>query len=179
MILVMDKNGLLLFMLICYAIPIYYVYSNYRSNHSVSSIICSDECKYHILFFMLLMGIGTLLYEMKRKDTYSTLFIGILLIGIYGLLFMNESHTIHYFFAFLVFLSILLFMIRHCYVTGCNIVLSSSLVVAIITLLCIVAQMNQNIFYGEIMYLINFAFFYLYLHFIPVSNTCLIGKERI
>jgi hypothetical protein len=175
----MDKNGLLLFMLICYAMPIYYVYSNYVSNHSVSNIICDDTCKYHILFFMFLMGIGTLLYEMKRNDTYSTLFIGILLIGIYGLLFMNESHTIHYFFAFLVFLSILLFMIRHCYVTGCDMILSSSLVVAMITLLCIIVQMNKNIFYGEIIYLLNFAFFYLYLHFIPVSNMCPITKERI
>lgn len=179
MIIVMDKNGLLLFMIICYAIPIYYVYSNYRSNHSVSNIICGDECKYHILFFMFLMGIGTLLYEIERNDTYSTLLIGILLIGIYGLLFMNESHTIHYFFAFLVFLSILVFMIRHCYVTECDVILSSSLFVAIVVLLCIVAQMNKNIFYGEIIYLFNFAFFYLYLHFIPVSNTCPITKERI
>lgn len=122
---------------------------------------------------------GTLLYEIERNDTYSTILISIVLIGIYGLLFMNESYTIHYFFAFLVFLSILLFMIRHCYVTGCDIVLSSSLLVAIITLLSIVVQMNQNIFYGEIIYILNFAFFYLYLHFIPVSSTCLITKERI
>ena len=175
----MDKNGLLLFMIICYVLPIYYVYSNYHSNHSVSNIICGDECKYNILFFMFLMGMGTLLYEIERNDTYSTILIGILLIGIYGLLFMNESHTIHYFFAFLVFLSILLFMIRHCYVTGCDIVLSSSLLVAIVTLLFIITQMNQNIFYGEIIYILNFAFFYLYLHFIPDSNTCLITKERI
>jgi hypothetical protein len=70
-------------------------------------------------------------------------------------------------------------MIRHCYVTGCDIVLSSSLLVAIMTLLFIIAQMNQNIFYGEIIYILNFAFFYLYLHLIPVSNTCLITEERI
>lgn len=128
---------------------------------------------------MFLMGLGTLFYEIERNDTYSTILICILLIGIYGLLFMNESYTIHYFFAFLVFLSILLFMIRHCYVTDCDIILSSSLLVAIVTSLCIIIQINQNIFYGEIIYILNFAFFYLYLHFIPVSSTCLIDKERI
>jgi hypothetical protein len=76
----MDKNGLLLFMIICYAVPIYYVYFNYHSNHSVSNIICGDECKYTILFFMFLMGMGTLLYEMERNDTYSIILIGILLV---------------------------------------------------------------------------------------------------
>ena len=53
----MDKNALLLFMIICYLLPIYYVYDNYNLNTSVSNIICDDNCKYYILCCMFLMGI--------------------------------------------------------------------------------------------------------------------------
>ena len=165
----MNRNVLLLFMIICYALPIYYVYSNYDSNHSVSNIICDDNCKYHILFFMFLMGIGTLLYEMERNDNYSKIVIGILLIGIYGLIYINETNTIHYIFAFFVFISILIFMIRHCYLIGCDSILLLSLFLEIITLLFILINMNKDIFYGEIIYILNFAFYYLYLHFIQDS----------
>jgi hypothetical protein len=59
------KNFLLLFMLICYAIPIYYVYYHYNCNNSVSNIICNEDYKNVILFFMMLMG-GEL-YYMKSK----------------------------------------------------------------------------------------------------------------
>ena len=55
----MNKDYLLLFMIVCYLTPIYYVYFYYESNHSVSNIICNDNCKKTILFFMLLMGVGT------------------------------------------------------------------------------------------------------------------------
>ena len=123
----MNKNVLLSFMILCYLSPILFVYYNYNSNTSVSNIICDNNCKNYILFFMLLMGIGTILYEFERNDVYSQLFIFILLFGIYGLICMNETYTIHYFFAFLVFISILSFMIRHCYSNHCDSILLSSL----------------------------------------------------
>ena len=72
---------------------------------------------------MFLMGIGTLLYEIERNDIYSQIIICILLIGIYGLIYVNETYTIHYFFAYVVFIAIVFFMIRHCYLTDCNIIL--------------------------------------------------------
>jgi hypothetical protein len=49
----MDKNILLLFMIICYVIQIYYVYNNYTFNSSLSNVICHVKRKYVILFFML------------------------------------------------------------------------------------------------------------------------------
>jgi len=162
----MDKNALLLFMIVCYLLPIYYVYDNYNLNTSVSNIICDDNCKYYILCCMFLMGIGTMLYEFERNDIYSINLIGILLIGIYGLISVNETNMIHYIFAFLVFGSILLFMIRHCWLIECNNILLSSFVLEIITLLFIIININEDIFYGEIIYILNFAFYYLYLHFI-------------
>uniref|UniRef100_A0A6C0I153 Uncharacterized protein n=1 Tax=viral metagenome TaxID=1070528 RepID=A0A6C0I153_9ZZZZ len=162
----MNKNVLLIIMIFCYLLPIYYVYYNYNSNNSVSNIICDDNCKNYILFFMFLMGIATLLYEVERNDNYSQILICILLIGIYGLINVNETHIIHYIFAFLVFMAILLFMIRHCYLTNCDSILSFSLFLEIVALFHIIININENIFYGEIFYILNFAFYYLYLHFI-------------
>lgn len=153
-------------MILCYLLPIMFVCYNYTSNNSVSNIICNNKCKHYILFFMFLMGVGTLLYELERNDKYSQIIIGVLLIGIYGLIYVNETHPIHYYFAFAVFIAILFFMIRQCYLTDCNIILMSSLYLEIITLFYILINLNDNIFYGEIVYILNFAFYYLYLHFI-------------
>jgi hypothetical protein len=116
---------------------------------------------------MFLMGIGTLLYEYERNDWITQIIICILLIGLYGLIYKNETHKIHYFFAFLVFIAILFFMIRHCYLTNCHSALILSLYLEIFTLLVIIINIykNENIFYSEIFYILNFAFFYLYLHF--------------
>jgi hypothetical protein len=152
-------------MLLCYLSPILIVYYNYTSNNSVSNIICNDNCKHYILFFMVLMGIGTILYELERNDIYSQILMYLLVIGICGLIYVNETDIIHYYFAFVVFITILLFMIRHCYLTKCNIILISSLCLEILTLFFIIINMNENIFYGEIIYILNFAFYYLYLHF--------------
>ena len=162
----MNKNVLLLSMILCYLLPIYYVYYNYNSNNSVSNIICNNNCKYYILFFMFLMGIGTLLYELERNDNFSLILISVLLIGIYGLICINETDIIHYIFAAIVFTAILCFMIRHCFLVKCNTILLSSLFLEIVMLLFIIANINENIFYSEVIYILNFAFYYLYLHFI-------------
>jgi hypothetical protein len=162
----MDNNVLLSFMILCYLLPIIIVNYNYTSNNSVSNIICDNKCKHYILVSMVLMGIGTILYELERNDTYSQIIICVLLIGIYGLICVNETHIIHYYFAFLVFIAIIIFMIRHCIVTNCNSILISSLCLEFFTLFYILININGNIFYGEIIYILNFAFYYLYLHFI-------------
>jgi len=162
----MNKNLLLSFMLLCYLSPILMVYYNYTSNNSVSNIICNNNCKHYILFFMFLMGIGTMLYELERNDMCSRIFMFLLLIGIYGVIYVNETNTIHYYFAFAVFISILFFMVRQCYLTNCDTILLSSLYLEILTLFFIIKNINENIFYGEIIYILNFAFYYLYLHFI-------------
>ena len=162
----MNKNTLLTYMILCYLIPIIFVCYNYTSNNSVSSIICDENLKHYIFIFMFLMGVGTILYELERNDKYSQIIICLLLIGIYGVIHINESDIIHYYFTFVVFIAILFFMIRHCYLKSCNIIIMSSLYLEILTLFLIIININENIFYGEIIYILNFAFFYLYLHFI-------------
>ena len=159
-----NKNVLLSFMIFFYLFPILFVYYNYNYNNSVSNVISVNKC--YIFIFMFFMGIATLLYELERNDKYSQIIIFLLLIGIYGVIYFNETHIFHHNFAFLVFIVILFFMIRHCYLTNCNAILISSLCLQIFTLFYMLININDNIFYGEIIYILNFAFFYLYLHFI-------------
>ena len=104
------KNILLLTALIIYLFPIIYISVYYNNNNSISSIISNEKAKYIILFFMLLMGIAIILYERKRDNIYSLITISILLLSIYGLIYFNEGHTLHYIFSCIAFLSILLFM---------------------------------------------------------------------
>ena len=115
---------------------------------------------------MLFMGIGSLLFELERNDNYSIILICLIFIGIYGLVCINETSIIHSMFTFLVFTSILCFMIRHCYLKKYNITLLFSLFLELLMMIFIIINMNNNIFYSEIIYILNFAFYYLHLHFI-------------
>jgi len=162
------KDTILFSMIFCYVIPIIIVGTTYfyDSNTSVSNIICNDRCKNVILVCMILMGGGTILYEIERNDPVSIVLIFILLAGIYGLISIKETDTMHYVFAFTAFASILGFMIQHvCKNTECIILLASFLIQ--IALLCsiILNIYGGDIFFAEIVYILNFAFFYLYLHF--------------
>ena len=161
------RNILLTLMIICYLFPMYYVYYNFTNNNSVSNIICDEKCKQNILIFMVLMGIATILYEIERKDIYSQILILILLIGIYGLVYIDETYTAHYIFAFQVFISILLFMIRHTinHTTKQYPILNILTLFQIVLLILIVINIQKDIFYEEVAYILNFALYYIYLHF--------------
>jgi len=165
----MNRDALLFFMLLFYTFPIILVCKNYKRNNSISNIICDEKCKIYILFFMFLMGISTVLYELKRNDIQSTIFIFTIVICIAFLIIFDESYTIHFFFAGTVFLSIILFMIHHVLLTS-NKILLLSLILAIILLFVIMFNINVDIFYTEVIYILNFAFYYLYLHFITHHN---------
>lgn len=115
---------------------------------------------------MFLMGIGTTLYELKRSDKYSQIFISIILIGIYFLVWFDESYTSHYFFAGSVFLGITLFMIRHVLSSNYNRILVGSLTLAVLLSLIAIITTNRDVLYTEVLYILNFAFYYLYLHFL-------------
>jgi hypothetical protein len=160
-------NDFLLFLMLSfYLIPIIYVYMYYDDNPSISNIISNDDSKYIILFFMILMGITTILYEYKRIDTYSIIIISILLISIYILIYFTEDHILHYIFASIAFISILLFMIRHCHREcnqHCNI-LYILLYIQVLLLLLLITNKDNIIFLYETLYLFNFAIFYFYIH---------------
>ena len=88
-----SRDLLLFLMSLFYIIPVAYVYIYYDNNSSISSIISEDNSKYIILFFMILMGTATILYEYKRDDIYSLAIISILLVSIYILLYFPEGLT--------------------------------------------------------------------------------------
>ena len=151
---------------------------------------------------MLLMGGGTLLYENERNDTISTILIFLLLLGIYGLISINETNKIHYIFTSLVFITIICFMIRHLTIVGTNeftgenleshtqailsfsvipfrkiwslpplfVPLILSFLLELMGLIYIIINIHGNIFFAEIFYILNFAFFYLYLHFLSFHS---------
>jgi hypothetical protein len=115
---------------------------------------------------MTLMGSGTLLYEIDRNDPISVGVIGVLLFGIIGLICVDETNTAHYVFASCAFAAILAFMCRQYFLNRGDRVLLSSLVVEIMALLSIIANIDTGIFAAEVVYIANFAFYYLYLHFV-------------
>jgi hypothetical protein len=160
------SDFLLFLMLSFYLFPIIYVYMYYDDNPSISNIISNDDSKYIILFFMILMGITTILYEYKRNDIYSIIIISILLISIYILIYFTEEHILHYIFASIAFISILLFMIRHCH-RECNqncYILYILLYIQVLLLLLLITNKDNTIFIYETLYLLNFAIFYFYIH---------------
>jgi hypothetical protein len=157
------KNNLLFLIILTYIIPISIVYYSYSSNKCISNIITNDSCKNIILLFMILMGFFTILYEIERNNNISLFCIITLLLSIYGVIYYNEKNNIHYIFAFILFTSIIIFMYNHCCIEKCNI-LYISLIIQIILSILTVINIKRNIFNKEIILIINFALFYLYLH---------------
>jgi hypothetical protein len=143
-----------------------YIYCNYCKNPSISNIITSDDCKYIILVGIIIMNIFTILYELERKDDISLVIIIFLLIGIYGVIFIKEENNIHYVFAAIVFLAIISFMLKNFI---CNKKKNDILFILLLlqSLLFIITlfNLNNNIFFLEVFYIITFAVFYIVLHF--------------
>ena len=159
----MMSNLLLFCMCICYCIPILYVYSNYNSNDCVSSIICNENIQYIILFSMLAMCIFTIQYELLRHNTHSLICMICLFIGIIGLVLYNTTTYLHYVFASIAFVSILAFMMVHCCAID-NQILYSIASIEIWLVIWIMVIIQETIFYSEVVFLLLFALFYLYLH---------------
>jgi hypothetical protein len=159
-----NKNYILLFMLSLYILLVCYIYYNYNCNSCVSNIICNDNCKYIILTFIILIGIGSICYEIERKDTISLCLIILLVLSIIGLIVINEENMVHYVFASIVFIIILLFMLRHILLQKYNKILLLSFITNIIIFVYLLINIYNNIFCAEVFYILNFALFYLYLH---------------
>lgn len=151
-------------MILCYSMPIFLVYTNFNDELTISSIICSKNNN-DIKFYMFMMGIFTILYEIKRNNILSLCYIIILLIGIFGVLQYDESNNLHIIFSLVVFLSILAFMQNFNSIYN-NYITNLLYYIQIIIGLLLIVFYNFNIFYLEVFALLNFAIFYFYLHFI-------------
>lgn len=160
----MLKHILLIAMFISYSIPIIYVYNQFEINTTLSDIICDDSCKYTILFYMMIMGFFTILYEMQRNDTESIFYISIILITIYGLLQNGVESIRHYFFSIFCFLCIFCFMVHHSDKTNSTL-LSYLTCINYGVMLTMILFIQDDIIICECLYILCFAIFYIYLHF--------------
>lgn len=199
----MNQNTLLVLMLLSYFAPISYIYYISRSSNgadaaprSISSIITSKEpfttafscadvfqTRHFIAASMFLMAIFTLLYEYQRclkSRIWSLTAIVIILVGIFGVIYVAEDDPKHYLFATAVFFAIIGFMVGHTYY-GCGadadtdtdtrdnlrIILYAQILFMVVTVVGVIQ--DAPIFAIEAIFLMNFAVFYLYIH---ANHTC-------
>lgn len=156
-------NFLLMMMILSYSIPIFYVcYYSSKENNSVSSVIGSEQCQRHILVGMIIMGVFTVLYELNRGCNLSVCFILVILVGIYGVILVKENENVHYLFASFVFIGILCFMGKNKNCDFLGLLLYLQIVLSIFLIVCL--KRNIDIFLLEILLILNFAVFYLFLH---------------
>lgn len=162
----MIENVILFIMILCYITPIVFVSYVYikNNNESISSIICDASCNLSIKLSMIFMCFFTIIYELLRHDIYTLTIMTFLVVSILGVLYSNEQQYKHYVYAFTVFTSILFFMIYNA-IKKNNIIMYTLFVLQIIITLITLIYIRKNIFIVEAMAILNFAIFYLYVHF--------------
>ena len=161
----MIHHILLLCMVLSYSFVIYTVKQLYINDYSISSIICDDKCNKNIILYMSFMTFFTFMYELMKDDNISLFLITSLIVGIMGVLKTNEKQFSHLIYSIIAFGSILCFMFYMSFQYN-NIVLITSFIIQIVLALFMMIFIFNNIFYIETGFLVNFAFFYIYLHFL-------------
>jgi uncharacterized membrane protein len=139
---------------------------------------------------MLLMAVFTLAYEYQRCVTqhaqWSLFAIIALLIGIFGVIFIPEHDSTHYIFAATAFFAILGFMVGHTYYGTADadtdttdtlrILLYAQFLFMVVTVIGVIQ--DAPIFASEVLFLLNFAIFYLYLHYTFSISTSSSSSTR-
>ena len=143
------------------------VYIDYKDStletQSVSSIICNQNIIFYL--FIILFCFLCVMYEINRNDMMSCCYVIIIIMGIFGVVCSKENTIIHNIMAAIVFITIICFMIHH---LNDSEVLKFILFIQIVLVIIVAKEQydNTNIFYTESILIINFAIFYIYLHFI-------------
>ena len=123
---------------------------------------------------MLFMTAFTVLYEYQRQR-WSLAAIIVLLCGIFGVIFIPEkkSHT-HYIFAAAALFAIVGFMVGHSFCDtsidihdNLRMLLYVQILFMVITVIGVIQ--DAPIFAIEALFLLNFAIFYVYLHYTGAS----------
>jgi hypothetical protein len=136
---------------------------------TVSSTLANEKTNFIIFSSMLSMGFFTIMYESGRKCWVSFMAILLLLIGIYGVILIEETEPIHYVFASTAFISILVFMGWNSFVlqrSNYRIGLCMLNFVLMLFLFgCILSTINDNKWFliCEVLFIAIFAIFYLSL----------------
>ncbi len=194
----MNQTTLLTLMLASYIAAIGGVYYKYKnaSTKSISSIITSQEpflvfaplfqTRYFIAVCTLIMTGFTMIYEYQRCIEYmnsrmwSLFTIIILLIGIFGVIYIPEHDRTHYIFAGAAFFAIVGFMTGHTVCVGndsiaaadihdnLRILLYAQFLFMLVTIIGVIH--DTPIFIFEALFLANFAVFYLYMHYMQYMH---------
>ena len=151
----------------------------YNANNSlpttVSSTLADEKTNTIIFGSMLSMGFFTIMYESGRKCWVSFMSILLLLIGIYGVILIEETQPIHYVFASTVFISIMVFMYWNSIVPYVSKYLLTLSMLNFGLMLFLFGSILSNLFFfsaientfwflvSEVLFIVIFAVFYLSL----------------
>ena len=142
------------------------------------------QTRHFIALCMLTMAGFTVLYETQRpaqSGRWSLAVIIVLLSGIFGVIFVPEQNPTHYIFAAAAFFAIIGFMVGHTFygstgtgtgtgvVENLRIILYAQFLFTVVTIIGVIQ--DAPIFIVEALFLLNFAVFYLYLHYTTVSSV--------
>jgi hypothetical protein len=111
-----------------------------------------------------------------NSQWWSLAAIIVLLIGIFGVIFIPEDNKVHYVFGGAVFFAMLGFMVGHTIAaTSAAATLRIVLYAQILFMILTVIGLFQGapIFIAEALFILNFAVFYVYLHFhtLPAASS--------
>ena len=158
-----NKNFLLLAIIASYLYPVYYIYDNFKSNKSISNIICDKNCQYIIFKYLMYMSFFLLLYEISRNEYFSSLIITTFVISSLLLVNIEESNNFHFASAFLAFLCLLFFTYIH--YKKCKILKYLFIVQFVFgTFLMTDVLCGYDVFLSEALYLVNFGLYFFVLH---------------
>lgn len=132
------------------------------------------QTRHFIALCMLIMAGFTVLYEYQRQR-WSLATIIVLLCGIFGVIFIPEQNHTHYIFAAAAFFAIIGFMCGHTFNQtsthhihdNLRMLLYAQFLFTLVTIIGVIQ--DTAIFAIETLFLLNFAIFYLYLHFSTLS----------
>ena len=163
----MINHFLFTLIILSYLSLINIVSKNYKNNTSLSNILCDEKCCFKIIKFFFIMCIFIILYEINRSDIFSLVIIILLICNIYGIIKIDETYLLHYVLTFFIFVLILLFTYYHNNLFNSLILKYLFYTQCIIGFSNIILLYNINVFLiNETLYLLNFAIFYIVLHFI-------------
>ena len=149
-------------MLLCYGIALCSLLCRYQSNSSVSNLLEDRVCRNIVWWAAVGLGLTTIWYEWLRRDRVSLVVMLGLLAGLIGVFMCPEGNGMHTISAFVVFGMIVLFMGYH---IKSNPVLMISFLLQCIGSVVTLYDIDNHMFWGETVLILNFAFYYLYLHF--------------
>jgi hypothetical protein len=157
------QTTLLVLIGIFYCAPILYVCCHYSGHKSISHITYKNNIQYIVLYLITLLTIFIIPYELLRTNSYSILFVICMMIGIFGCMIYKRLQFLHYVYAGIGCLFIVLFMLYHSIMRNDS-VLYTITIIELLLYISMIIYFNDHIFYNEFIFLFLFGVFYVYLH---------------